>query len=398
MADTVSITAGNIASLISGSGILSIDPMVRTLDLTPTPLIAWVGQAKPVKLDDQLRYRKIVQKRAQRTITNTVNIVTADTGITASTSDIARLQKNHLLLIDSEILQVTALTSTTTVAVTKGFAGTTSTTHATTSTMRIMSPTFADGEAFYQASTRQGEFKDFNPFIIQYSDDVSPVRTAVRTYLEGNQDPRAFRMEQLRKEKFPEFEQLLLHSRSATITGVAQSGAGTPAGIRQQIATNVTALSDVLTATAIENMLDTLYSLNGQRQITVMGTRTMHRIWSAVWRQFFEVEATPGTLDRISFGVNIYDSPTMGPVEFLVCDSCLDSELLFLTKGNWELHPLDWAFGTGWNEFTREVKEKGTLGTTTYMYSAWVFTCNDERLDGKLTGITTTGSSYAGFV
>jgi hypothetical protein len=395
MAQTFSIASGTIASIVDNSEIRNIDTDFEVLDLVPTPLPAWVNKGKPVKLGEDLLYEKIISRRLPRTVTNTANIVTAATDITFSTSDAARLQIGHLLLADIEIIRVTTVGATT-VGVTKAFAGTTTTTHTTGTVMKVMSPVFADGATFQQSPTSQGEFTTFLPFIIQYEDSVTPIRTATRTYLEKNQDPRSFRKEQIKKEKMAELEMLLLHSRASTISA---STAGAPAGIRQLVSTNSTSLSSgALTATAIENMLDTLYGWNGRRQITIMGNRTMHRIWNAVWRQYFDKTASPSDLPRIGQAVHVYNSPTMGDVEFMVCEACLDTELLFLTKSNWELHPLDWAYGSGWHEFERGVKETNALGFTWGMFYAGVLTVNDERLDGKLTSISTTTSDYAGYM
>lgn len=395
MAQTYSIAPGNIASIIDNSEIRSVDPEFDVLDLTPTPLPGWINRGKPVRLGEDLLYEKVVDRRLPRTVTNTANIVTAATDITLSTSDAARLQIGHLLHVDSEVMRVITVASDTTVGVTKGFAGTTSTTHTTSSTIRVMSPVFADGATFQQSATSQGEFKTFLPFVIMYQDAVTPIRTATRTYLEGNKDPREFRKDRIRHEKMAELEQLLLHSRSSTISATV---AGAPAGIRQLISTNSTAVSGVLTATHIEDMLDDLYAWDGRHKITVIGNRNMHRVWSAVWRQYFEKQGTPVSTPKIGFAVTVYESPTMGEVEFMVCDSCLDSELLFLRKESWELNPLDWAYGSGWHEFERGVKETNALGFTWGMYAAFVFTVDDERRNGILTGITSTGSSYAGFV
>ncbi len=228
-----------------------------------------------------------------------------------------------------------------------------------------------------------------------FQDNITPIRSSVRTPLEKGQDPLQYRLERLRDERMPEMEALLLHSRASTISSTT---AGAPAGIRQLISTNSTAVSGTVTATHIENMLDTLFGWDGRQKITVVGTSTGHRIWSAVWRQYFEKEGTPQGNDRIGFAVTSYESPTMGNIEYMVCDSCLDSEWLFLRQESWSMDPLDWDYGSGWQEFTRGVKETNALGTATGIYGGWVFSVDDERRNGILTGITSTGSSYAGFV
>jgi hypothetical protein len=332
-----------------------------------------------------------------RTVTSTVAIITADTDITFSTSDAARLQVGHLLIsLDSveEIVRVIT-PGATTVGVTRTFGSVAADSHVDTTSWRVMSPVFADGATFVQSPSSLGEFTTFRPFIIQYQDNMTPIRSASRSYMEKNRDPLEFRLERLKRERLPELEALLLHSDTSTISSTV---AGAPAGIRPLIATNVTAVSGVLTATIIENMLDTLYGWDGRRKITVLGNRTMHRIWNAVWRQFFDKQGEVTNTPRIGFAVTVYQSPTMGDVEFMVCDACKDSELLFLDKSSWELHPLDWKYGSGWHTFERGVKETNALGFATGMYYAGLLAVSDERLNGKLTGITTTLSSYSGAV
>ena len=258
-----------------------------------------------------------------------------------------------------------------------------------------MSPVFADGATFQQSASSQGEFKTFLPFIVMYQDNITPVRSATRTYLEGGKDPMAFRMERLRQEKLPEMEALLLHSQASTISA---STAGAPAGIRSLISTNSTAVSGVLTASNIEAMLQDIFDQDGVAPITIIGDINMHNIWSAVWRQYFDKQGTTVSTPKIGLAVKKYESPTMGDIEFMTVPSAKSNELLFLNRNSWTLHPLDWMYGKGWNEFERDVVNTNALGKARGIYSAWVFCVDDERRNGKLTGITTTGSSYAGFV
>ena len=398
MASTNSIVAANIASIIDNSEIRNVDMDFDILELHATPLVGWIKRGEAVKLGEDLLYEKVVHRALQRTVTTTEAVVTADTSITLSTSDAARLQIGHLLVglgDNEEILRCITVAASTTVGVTKGFAGTTSTTHADTTSWRVMSPVFADGATFQQSASSQGEFKTFLPFIVMYQDNITPVRSATRTYLEGGKDPMAFRMERLRQEKLPEMEALLLHSQASTISA---STAGAPAGIRSLISTNSTAVSGVLTASNIEAMLQDIFDQDGVAPITIIGDINMHNIWSAVWRQYFDKQGTTVSTPKIGLAVKKYESPTMGDIEFMTVPSAKSNELLFLNRNSWTLHPLDWMYGKGWNEFERDVVNTNALGKARGIYSAWVFCVDDERRNGKLTGITTTGSSYAGFV
>ncbi len=305
---------------------------------------------------------------------------------------------------NAEIVRVTVVSAGTTATVTRGHGTVAATTHADTTVWRVMAPTYADGATLTQSASSVGEFKTFLPFIVQYEDSMTPIRSATRQYLENNEDPLQFRLKRLRKERVPEMEALLIHGQTKTISA---SVAGSPAGINALISTNSTAVSGNLSATAIEDMLEDLYDWGGgSEEITVVGNNQMHRIWSAIWRQYYSKVGEPDTTDqRVGFNVTKYYSQTLGQyISFLRCEaakfsgSATGGQLLFLRKSSWELHPLQWAFGTGWQEFTRGPKETNALGATTGMYCGYVFAVSDERLNGKLTAITTTSSNYAGFI
>jgi hypothetical protein len=279
-----------------------------------------------------------------------------------------------------------------------------STTHADTTVWRVMAPVFADGASFEQSVSSLGEFVTFLPFIVQYKDAVTPIRSAVRTYLEKEQDPLQFRLERLRRERIPEMEALMIHGQTATITG---SLAGSPVGIHTRISTNSTAVSGALTATHIEDMLEDLYDWGGgDEEITVMGNNAMHRIWSSVWNQYFTKMGEPDKQSAVGFEVTKYWSQTLGQyISFMRCEAAKVSQssnagvLYFLRRNSWALHPLKSSIlGSGWHEVDRDIKGTGVLGKQTLMWYSGVFACDDERLNGKLTSITTTPSSYAGYV
>jgi hypothetical protein len=398
MASTFSNVADNIASIVSGSEIRSVDDEFTTLKLPNVVLPDWFGTGPAIKLGTSQKYEVVVDRAIPRTITNTVNVVTADTTVTASTSDAQIPQIGTLLLADSEVMRVTAVaTSSTSVTftVTKGYGGTTSTTHTTSSTIQVMSPVFAEGGTFQQSTTLRGEFITFYPALIQYMYEESGIRASERTYLEKNMDALDFDTKVRHQERVKaDFERLLLHAPQSIISS---SLSGSFKGVRGQIASNISSSVGTLTATNIEDMLDLIYAWDGTQNVTVLGNRKMHRIWSAVFNQYFERE---GEVTTDSVGVKVWNyASALGDLKYMVVDACLDGELLFLRKDDIKIHPLDMgAFGTGWQQFERGPQQTNAVSRQVCFYWAGTVVLKDERRHGKLTGITSTVSSYAGAV
>jgi len=258
-----------------------------------------------------------------------------------------------------------------------------------------MSPVFAEGDTFQQSSTLRGEFVTFYPALIQYKYAETGPRAASTNYLEKGQDALDFDTKVRHQARVKaDFERLLLHSTQSIISS---SLAGSFKGLRNLIATNVTSSVGTLTATNIEDMLDSIYAWDGTQNVVVMGNRKMHRIWSAVFNQYFEREGTP-TTDSVGVKVWTYAS-ALGDLKYMPVDACLDGELLFLRQDDLSVRPLDMgAFGTGWQQVERGPKETNAVTREVLFYWAGTLIMKDERRHGKLTGITSTVSSYAGAV
>jgi hypothetical protein len=253
-----------------------------------------------------------------------------------------------------------------------------------------------DGATFSLSPWIRGETEYNYPQLIWYKYAETGLHAAHNSsYLTGGQDDLEYTLANDHKlNAVVQLERLLLHNQRAQPTGTV---AGQFLGLRGFISTNVTSSVGVLTATVIEDLLDSIFAWNSDANVTLIGNRKMHRVFSAVMRQYFNVQ---GDMHDTEVGVHIdsYRS-SLATIHYMDVDAMLDGELLFTRKDDISLVPINMGpFGSGWQSFTRGVQETNAVQIEKGFYLAVSFKVGDERQHGKLTGITRTGSSYAGFV
>ncbi len=401
MASTATILGQNVASIISGSGHLSVQTEFERLQLDDAPLVSWFGYGSPVKVQDNFKFQWIKDRALSTKLTTTVNIVTADVAITMSTTDTASLQVGHMLSIGTEVMRVTVPSATsTTTTVVRTLSGVSATTWTTGTTVRVLSPSMLDGAAFTEAPTILGEFEYNYPQLIPYEFSETGLRAGMVNYLTKGQNELDFHTAEANRMSWQirQLENSCLWGQRAAPTGATV--ASTFGGVFQYVTSNVTTASGLLTATNIEDTIDAIFAWdngsNGKDLAAVM-TRNTARIFSAIMRQYFEVEMPQGTRSASVF-MDTYQS-ALATIKVLVSQSMPDNKILLLRKGDIQLRPLDMDnFGTGWMSFERNPKETNAVSKQRGYYGAFTLVVGDERRHGLIQSFTTTPASYAGAV
>lgn len=388
------------AALPSGSSYESVQEQFEVLPGEKSPLVSLFGYGPAVHMDDDQRTKVIVDKARPHTLTLAAQVDDTGTALTLSTTEAALLQLGTILRIDDERLRVTTVAASTTVGVSREFAGTTGATHVTSSTIHVMSPLFLTNSDFITGSTSRGEFKSFELFHTMDGFAVEDAASGYRSYLTKQQDPMTWWKSQRMMDMNAKLERTLLYSVAQQMTS---SQIGAPAGIDQLITSNVTTVTGALTASDFVDTFEMLLShgvVNIGDDMVLYGNRLTRRIFSALARQYFDVKAEPHTtsvgvkMDRFEFD--------FGSVSFIKepAQSILDGELFILKTSDIKIHPLDMqaGLGNGWVEVTRDAAINNNRSQSIH-YSLMAFlVMGDERRHAKITGFSTTRSDYAGFV
>lgn len=399
MASSTQAAALNIATagLVTGSGYKSIQTEFETLPGNSAPIVERIGYGKALKTDETLVTRRIVDRALPQTVTNTVAMVTAETTITLSTTDAAVLQVGQVLMVDAELLRVTAAHATVP-TITRGVASTTATTHAQTSTVHILSPNYLDTDTFVESPKSYGEFKDFVFQQIMYQYSQTAQRSAIQSYMTKGQDELAAAKTAGRIAAQNQLAKSIWYGKAVTPTG---STPGMFAGIRSLVSTNATAMaSAVITPSTFNDTAAMLYAFdNTWNDFDVYGNMTSKRIWDALMNTFFDRR---GETSTTSVGTTVDQFRTsLGTFNFIVDPTVVDGELYFLKTSDWEINPLDISSefgGPGWNEMTRKPEHTNALTRAESLSGIFTLTVGDERRHAKITGFSTTASAYTGYV
>lgn len=398
MASTSSNAAFNVASagLVANSAHKSVQPEFERLPGNEAPTVQLIGYGEAVTIDEQMRIQKIVDRDIPAKITLTGAYTSGGASLAVSTYDSTIVQVNQVLLIDDELFLVTAVPGAGVITVAGAQFGTTAANHANGSSVYLLPPMFKDTDTFVEAAKSRGEFKTFYPMQVMYQWSGTAQRTAIRSYLTKGQGELQFEHANKMKEAIRQLEGAVWYAKAQAPTG---SAIGSFDGISRLITTNADATSGVLTGKRLNDLAELVLAWdNSLTDFDVFGNRNMKRIWDAVLNAYFDRQGEPNTT---KFGTRVDSFNTsLGTFNYTVIPNLRDGELYFLQKEDVKLHPLELSdgFSSGWNEFTREPQHTNAL--TRAMSYWWIGTLlmGDERKHAKMTNITTTASSYAGYV
>ncbi|MCZ7598360.1 MAG: hypothetical protein M5U09_12470 [Gammaproteobacteria bacterium] len=402
MASKTTNAALNIASagLVTDGEHRSVDSTFRLLPGNAAPTVGLIGYGESVALDDGKKFQKVVGRQLQQTITLTAqlpNTTTSGVTLTASSTDIAALQKGQTLLIEDEIVRVTTAGTSTTAGINRAFAGSTIDTHVTSTVARIMSPAYLDTDTFVQSAAIRGEFKDFYPTQIMYSYEVSAMRTGQRSYLTNGATEFAFDTQNHMQVALNQLEMSMWYAKAQA---PASSAPGSFDGISRLISSNEVVASAVFTGKLLNDLAEEILAWdNTNTTLTVAGNRNMKRIWDAVLKAEFSRQGTPDYVGPVKVRVDRFET-SLATFEYLTIPNLKDGELYIIDAADFKLQPVAVTDGfvVGWGEVNRDPAHTNALTRTKGYYWIGTLTVGDERRHGKMTSITTTPGSYSGYL
>lgn len=402
MASKTTNAALNIASagLVTDGEHRSVDAQFKLLPGNAAPTVGLIGYGAAVALDDAKKHQKVVGRQLPQTITLTAqlgNSADSDLTLTASTTDIAAIQKGQLLLVEDEIVRVSTAGSATTAGISRAFAGTSVATHVTSVVARIMSPVFLDTDTFVQSAAIRGEFKDFYPTQIMYMHAVTAMRTGQRSYLTNGATEFAYDTQNHMQIALNQLEMLMWYSKAQAPTSSAQ---GAFDGISRLISSNEVAAGGVLTGKLLNDLAEKLLAHdNNNSTLTIAGNRDMKRIWDAVLKAEFDRQGAPDYVGPVKVRVDRFET-SLATFEYLTVPNLKSGELYAIDAADFELNPIAVTDGfvTGWGEVNRDPAHTNALQKERGYYWIGTLTVGDERRHGKMTGITTTTGSYSGYM
>ncbi|MDQ3275461.1 MAG: DUF5309 domain-containing protein [Actinomycetota bacterium] len=382
---------------VPNSHYLSVQEQFETLPGNKHPFISSIKAGPAVTLNESMQIQVIRNKSFPLTITLTAALADGTgTTITASATDIQILQEGQTLIIDDEVVRVTATGTGTTTTISRGFGGSTGAAHANGTVVQIASPLYDDDNVFVLSPFYRGEMASFNMFRTQYAWQQTSTSTAVRSYLTKGKNDLDYEWADKAHRAMSQLEYLALYGKSQQM---AAGQPGSPDGIYRLITSNVNNVGGLLSATEIVDTLEMVAAWDeGRTKFTLLGNQNSKRLIDGVLREHFTVQGTPETT---SVGVTIDSFRTShGTIDFMTDRMIRDGELYILDMNDIKLHPLAITDGTGqgWVEFTRGPAEMDYRATKKVYEYQGVLVMGDERRHALIKGFTTTGSSYGNYV
>lgn len=399
MPSTSANSQSNVGSvnLVATHSRRSVQEDFERLPGNEAPSVALFGYGKAVTLDEGFKVQRIVDKALPQTITLTAAYTAAGTSLTVSAYDAQVVQVGQLLLVEDEIMRVTGVPGGTTINVSTAFAGTTNAGHASGTVVRIMSPVYLDTDTFQRSPRTRGEFKAFYPAQIMYKADQTAMATSINSYLTKGQDDLTFDKAEIMKAAVRQLEPTIWYSKAQVPTA---SAPGAFDGIARLVTSNTVAAGGVLTAKLLNDLIEMIMThKNSNNTFTIFGNRNMKRVFDAVMRAMFDKRAEPDFVGPVKVRIDRFET-SLGTLEFSVIPNLRDGELYAVRREDIKLHPLDLKgkFSPGWHEVDFGVEENNALVEGWGYYNLLTLIIGDERLHGKITGITMTAGSYTGYV
>lgn len=384
------------AGWISGERIRSIDEQFRRLPGNKAPTVGLVGYGEAVTFEDGAT-EKIVDRQLQQTITLTAqlpNTTASGTTLTASAADIAALQAGQTLLIGDEVVRVSTPGTSTTAGIERAFGGSTIATQATSAVARIMSPLYVDTASFPKSPGIRGEMKKFYIAQIMYGYEGSAMRTSERSYLTRGLSDVAFEEQNHMEVALSQLEMMVWYGKAIKRT---DSQPGSFDGLARLITSNEVTASGALSVKLLNDLMEKhLRWDNSNDQLTIFGNRTMKRIWDTVFNAQFDRKGEPDYVGPVKIRTDRFET-SLGTFNFVVVPNLKDGELYSVKLDDVKLNPaaLQEPWKIGWGEVRRGPEETNALVSAINYYWLGTLTIGDERLHGKMTGISVSSGDYS---
>jgi len=263
-------------------------------------------------------------------------LVSSTDGTTFTPTSTTLYQPGDVLLVDSEMLWVSAVGTTTagTPSFTRAYGGTSATNHAASSTVYIISRARIDGDDADSSPGTEVTSSTNYTQIFQRSLNIARSRMKVAQY--GISDPMGYEID----KKMEELSMLLnkLPYRGVKYAGTA-AAARLAGGFRSFITTNSTDVSSAaLTRDHIDDLLQAIHADGGDPNLILCGAFAQRKLNS-----FYEGFITTDRSE--SLGGNLI-SKLMNPIsgsnlDVVVCRDCPTDEMWVLDKDMISYYPFD---------------------------------------------------------
>lgn len=358
---------------------------------TDTPFLSYIGRGSPLAKPNPTRQWGW---GSPDPTSDALNGAISSTSATTFTVDsTAAMAVGDVLLIDTEEIRITSITSSTVFEASRGFAGTTAATHLDNAVVTILGPAIQEGADDPASPITQGE-TDSNYFQIMTFTWTLTQRAKVTPtyeYKQANRDQAELRKKM--EDTAPlRLELTLLLGQKAQGSSTSPSAMG---GLRQSsyITTRTSLASAPLTETDFNDNLQTVHNLVGPSLMprTVMCSPFMARVIGS-W--FADSRRADQGATRMNSGVVKEVDTWFGTMRIMpnyLMTDVANNRVYVCNADDIELVP--YASSTGWQTGLLSTQGWYTKGYLRGDFSS-VWTNPDARLE--LHTISTTSSDYPG--
>lgn len=399
MARTGTILELNTSTgIVSGSIVRQLDEQFKALEGEVAPLLDWIGDGsgQGVKLNNDWTVQWIKDELLPRTITATATLTTGDVVLTMSSTDVNSVQVGQIIQFNAADQQVRVTANDgTTVTVTRAFGGTTADTITSGDVGILLLPGFKAEDTFVESPKTLGEVASNYCIQAMFELSETDLKTAQVNYMTKKGNELDYQFVNVMRWAKQLLNNHIIYGRSAT---PGSNAVGSFAGLRQQISTNVTTVSGLLTPTNIVDTLELIAKKTGtdnMGQLTFLMHRDDKRIFDGIMSAFFERETLPN--DSPTVNLNTVESfrCNLGTYSTMMVPQLKAGEILVVNKGDIEMHPIAVeGMGQGWVEFERDASIINARKRQRAL--SWIGTMivHNEARHAKITGFTSSVSAY----
>lgn len=398
MATTTLREVLDVGAKISGSEVRQVQELFEILPGRDSNLVPLIGYGESVRLDDTMKHEWIVDEYLPHFVTVNNGAGYADSATSIVVDDADVVQVGDLLKIGDETARITAITSgSETLTISRSVGANAAEAIVDHQELYIMPGSHLDTDTFPTSPTLRGEFTSNYPQQFMYSFEETAMASARTNYLTMGEEELMYTEKKHMVEADRRLAQALLYNEKVQPTS---SVPGQFDGFDAMITDNVNTSVGLLTATKLVNLLDLLWADAGNMgELTVLLSHNTKRVVDAVLNAQF---ARTGETNTTSVGVTMDSfSWNGGVLNFTLEHFVRDGHIFFLRPDKLDINPLDVrleGLGSGWQRVSRSVEHNNALKRSNLYWGLFTTRMTDERLHGKMKGITTTLSSYPGAV
>lgn len=410
MSNTMVRDQHNLGNIQSGSGFNIITGMIENLPWIQAVTPAMISYASPefAEENQRVRWRKEYIQENGVQINNGGGYTDSATSLVVDEADL--IQVGQLLKNGAEWIRVTAIDSSTdTLTVTRGYAGTTAETLDDDQFLLASPQLLTELEDPEYTPARYGEFEHNNYALIGWKMGQSYWSTATPSYFTGDAtspDGQATRLAKAKRDFLagPVMRQFEVYTWYGVRQAMTSSVRGSMRGIANFITTHHSAGTGELTMNAILDYVNIVRKKKGMRPdgslaVRLYGNAKMLAIFTALVRTYYTSTAPVDVAITPQIRATAFQTD-FGRLEFVTIDQLEDGELYGCNMDDISYIPLNMQDGPGggWIEFEQTHIELGSLQRLWRYYFSGTLKVGHEENHFKLTGISTDESLYPNYV